>query len=284
MNRTLSGFFTFLKSFAVAAVWLGVCGFCFSYTGHTFFQLSICVLSSVTLTALLYIFDRDGRSIGLAQLIFVCLWLVCALGYQLKLQRAQVWPGYWIYCFYFDSLLTQGTIWLCSSLFFAAFRLIARMREARRFFLYSSVAFLIFYSFLIIYSFYLVRTKPGDSYPLNLNLTTTVQMYREMIRNNPYEIWMMILGNMFYFTPLGYIFYIALRGLPAVRRRIIILLFAPVAFFLLEYSQYVFQTGYCEIDDMVMNALGFWLGAILAPLSDIAAKRISKGSISRFWL
>ena len=284
IKQKLSVITLWTRAFTVALLWLGACGYCFSYTGHTLLQLSVCLVASAGLAALLYAFDHSGFSVGLAQLLFVCLWLACALSRQFKLQIEQGWPGYWIYCFYFDSLLTQGTVWLCSTLVVAVWRLFDRPMDRKRFFRLSSAAFVIFYTFLLVYSFYLLRTKTdGGSYPLNLNFSTTLQMYREKMRWNPYEVWMMIFGNLFYFTPLGYIFAVALRQCSRVYRTVVLLLFAPIAFFFLEYSQYVFQIGFCEIDDMVMNAFGFWLGAVLAPLSDWAARRVTKGQVRYFW-
>ena len=283
IKQNLSRFSQWTRAFVIALMWLGACGYCFFYTGKTLFQLAVCAATSVGLTALLCAFDRSGRTVGLAQLLFICLWLTCALSYQFKLQIAQGWPGYWIYCFYFDSLLTQGTVWLCSTLVVTIWRLFDRRSDPTRFFRLSGAAFVLFYAFLLIYSFYLVRMKSGGSYPLNFSVSTTVQMYLAEIRANPYEMWMMILGNLFYFTPLGYVFYVALRRRKPLFRFLVILLFAPAAFFLLEYSQYVFQIGYCEIDDMLMNALGFWFGAALAPLTDWLASRVTKRRVTHFW-
>ncbi len=284
IKRTPSGLTRWARALTVALLWLGACGFCFSYTGHTLFQLAVCAGASAALSALLCYVDRSGSGVGLAQLLFVCLWLACAVGWQLKLQAAQGWPGYWIYSFYFDSLLTQGTVWLCSTLVVTVRRLFVHQAEPKVFFRLSAAAFLLFYAFLLVYSFYLARTKPGGSYPLNFSFSTTMQMYRAKMQENPYEVWMMVFGNLFYFTPLGYIFAVVLRRKSAACRAAVILLFAPVAFFLLEYSQYVFQIGYCEIDDMVMNAFGFWLGAALAPLSDWVARRVNKQRVTHFWM
>ena len=284
IKQNQSGFTLWARAFAVALLWLGACGYCFFYTGHTLLQLSVCFVAAAGLAALLYAFDHSGFSVGLAQLLFVCLWLACALSRQFKLQIEQGWPGYWIYCFYFDSLLTQGTVWLCSTLVVTVWRLFDRPLDRRRFFRLSSAAFVLFYLFLLVYSFYLSRMNSAQNYPLNLDLLSTVQMYLNKIGENPYEMWMMIFGNLFYFTPLGYIFAVALRQRSRAYRAVVLLLFAPVAFFFLEYSQYMFQIGYCEIDDMVMNALGFWLGAALAPLSDRFARRVSKQRITYFWM
>ncbi|HBL41209.1 MAG TPA: hypothetical protein DDY98_06425 [Ruminococcaceae bacterium] len=213
----------------------------------------------------------------------MALWLLCVFGYQFKLQIMYDWPGHWLYCFYYDSILMQGTILLGSTLFFTALRLARSLPDGRSFFRLSSAAFLALYSFLLVYSFYLARTKSGDVYPMNFNLLATLRSYLGKIKENPYEIWMLILGNLFCFTPLGYMFFVLLRKRSRLCRRTVIALFGPIAFSLLEYSQYVFQIGYCEIDDMVANTLGFWLGAALVPLSDWLAKRLTKQKIQHFW-
>ncbi len=59
--------------------------------------------------------------------------------------------------------------------------------------------------------------------------------------------------------------------------------FPIITFTALEFSQYFFQNGYCEFDDMMMNSIGFWFGSLLCPITDYFSLRISRGKIKNFW-
>ena len=134
----------------------------------------------------------------------------------------------------------------------------------------------------MVYSFVLIRLERGE-YPLNWVPFTTIKEYISDFSSIPYEVFMMFFGNLFYFAPLGIIFYLLLKKHNSVVRLLVSVLFPPIAFSLLEYSQFLLQNGFCEFDDMMMNSLGFWFGALFAYVLDKTVRKLTKGIVTGFW-
>lgn len=267
--------------------YIAVCFVVFPLTGSVLVPLAIAFLATAIFTSA-FSFNRKAKkgisSCGIAQLLTVCFFVIFAIVKELQINAAAGWVPYWIGYFYFDKFLMLGSVWLSSSTVVAISRLCVHGKEDeyKLFFKFSSVAFVIFYAALLIYSFVLIRLKAGE-YPLNLVPFSTVKEYIADWQTIPYEVFMMFFGNLLYFAPMGYIFYVTLRNSKLWKRLSIIVVFPLIAFSLLELSQYVFQNGFCEIDDMMMNTLGFWFGAALAPISDILTSRATKNRLNHFW-
>ena len=141
---------------------------------------------------------------------------------------------------------------------------------------------MLFYAFLLVYSFILIRLGPGE-YPLRLIPFYTIKNYIQHYSVDPYETLMNVFGNLFYFTPLGYILCRKTYCNKLLFRIGFLFSFPLFAFSCLEFSQYLFQNGYCEFDDISMNTVGFWLGALLCPLTNVSARKLSKNNCKTFW-
>ncbi len=257
----------------------------FNMTGSIFLPLLICFTGTVLICFCAVIFRFSVRIIGNSLLILMLFWLVFALIKETILQIEAGFVFDWIDFFYFDKLLMLGTIWITASLFFALKRLVSKETnesEYTFFFKTASTAFLVFYVFLLVYSFILIRLKTG-SYPFRFQPFVTIREYLYDFNTIPYEVFMMFFGNLFYFTPLGFIVSRSVRAKRKSVRTVVNLLFPIIAFTLLELSQFIFQNGYCEFDDMMMNTLGFWLGNLMFIVLNKAAVFMSKGKYSTFW-
>lgn len=70
------------------------------------------------------------------------------------------------------------------------------------------------------------------------------------------------IGNVALFVPFGILAYILLvRRSAAVRRTALV---GFVVSLTIEISQYIFALGYTDVDDLILNTLGAFLGALLA--------------------
>lgn len=256
----------------------------FNMIGLIIRPLLLCVVGGAVISFVLSFIPKGETVCGLALLLFVSFWAIFAVAKEIELQFLHGFPGKWIEFFYFDKLLMVGTIWLSSSAVFIFKRLIVKhsSKNYKSFFKLSSAAFIIFYSFLLVYSFVLIRLERGV-YPLNWIPFNTIKDYISDYSSIPYEVFMMFFGNLLYFTPLGVICYLLLKKHKFIVRIPVITLFPLVAFSLLEYSQYLFQNGFCEFDDMMMNSVGFWFGALFGFIADTVVKKVTNGSISCFW-
>ena len=72
-------------------------------------------------------------------------------------------------------------------------------------------------------------------------------------------------GNIAFFVPVGMLAYILFQRTP---RPLLVTTLLGAGFSLaIETSQYIFALGYSDIDDLMMNTLGAFIGAVLAKLS-----------------
>lgn len=257
---------------------------CFGMTGKVLFPIVLSFSGSVVISALCSAVYRSEASLGLSHVFYYILLLIHVLVKEISLQAESGFVFEWIEFFYFDKLLVAGTVWLGSSLFVAVKRLASKesVGDYAVFFSLSSIAFIIFYSFLLLYSFVLIRLKSGD-YPFRFIPFITIREYIDQVDEIPYEVFMMFFGNLLYFTPLGYIVSTLISDKSHTFKAIFTFVFPITAFTLLEFSQYMFQNGYCEFDDMLMNSLGFWIGSLMFFVANKIAIKISKGRFKRFW-
>lgn len=285
MKRFLSEKHIFLQSVIIGAVLILLCVPCFQMTGKVLMPLIIALFGSVFVCFLSSFLRDSGASVGLSLNILNIFWFVAALIGEYNVQKNCGFQSYWIQYFYFDKFLVVGAVWLGCSLFYSLNRIFNRnkkLADIELFYKYSSFAFITFYAFLLIYSFVLIRLKTGD-YPFRFQPFLTIREYIEQIDEVPYEVIMNVLGNLFYFTPLGYIFSMVLSDKNTKIKVVVNFLFPIVCFTLLEFSQYFFHMGYCEFDDMMMNSVGFWFGNLLYYISNFITFKISKGTVKRFW-
>lgn len=256
----------------------------FSMTGNIFAPVIIGMIIGAVIAACTVELKKAFVS-GLSQIIFISFWIVFALVKELAVQLEAGFSDRWIQYFYFDKFLVVGSLWLGSTVYICLVRLLSiksSPQEYSGYFRYSAVAFVSFYAFLLVYSFVLIRLGPGE-YPIRLIPFYTVKNYIQHYSVDPYETLMNVFGNLFYFTPLGYILCLKIRGKKTAFRICFIFVFPVFAFSCLELSQYLFQNGYCEFDDISMNTVGFWFGALLCPFTDGIARKLSQNRYAAFW-
>ncbi|MBQ5824333.1 MAG: VanZ family protein [Clostridia bacterium] len=285
MKAVLADKRTVVQSIVIAFLFIIISIPCFGMTGKILLPISIALFGSVAISALCLKFYCSEVCLGLSMVHYNVSLLLYVIVKELSLQIEADFVFEWIEFFYFDKLLIAGTIWFGSSVFVSLRRLKSKTDssvEYRGYFKLSSLAFLIFYSFLLLYSFVLLRLKTGD-YPFRIIPFSTINEYLEQVKEIPYEVFMMFFGNLFYFTPLGYILYSLVSEKRGCFKFIFLLVFPLVMFSLLEFSQFFFQNGYCEFDDMLMNSLGFWIGVIMCYSLNKVAYKLSEGHAEHFW-
>ncbi|MBR6620539.1 MAG: VanZ family protein [Clostridia bacterium] len=256
----------------------------FGMTGNIFAPVIWGIIIGAVISACTVELKKSSVA-GYSQIIFITFWIIFALVKEFAVQLEAGFADRWIQYFYFDKFLVVGSVWLGSTLYICFIRLLSKktnISEYSGYFRYSGVAFIIFYTFLLVYSFVLIRIGPGE-YPIRLIPFYTIKNYIQHYSVDPYETLMNVFGNLFYFTPLGYILCRKVYDKKLGFRICFIFVFPIFAFSCLELSQYLFQNGYCEFDDISMNTVGFWLGALLCPLTNFLARKISRNRCLTFW-
>lgn len=89
--------------------------------------------------------------------------------------------------------------------------------------------------------------------------------------------WFDISVNIALFLPLGLLLAIVWHGQQRVRRRVIAL--CALASLTIESLQYLFQLGYTDIDDLIFNTLGAFLGYLMWQRWHVSARWAIAGTV-----
>jgi glycopeptide antibiotics resistance protein len=120
---------------------------------------------------------------------------------------------------------------------------------------------IICYSMCLLYWMFIgfgrVRQTEG---PLSYNLVPfeTIKLYIRSINHLPHSYWIInLFGNIGVFVPFGLILPILSTRLRSYWR--LTLYFVPIVV-VIELSQMLLRVGSCDIDDVILNVIGVWIG------------------------
>lgn len=118
----------------------------------------------------------------------------------------------------------------------------------------------VIYMYLLVGSTIVYR----DSWYLSLNWVRRYEMlpfrsYYEAITKNQYILLLQCLLNVILFIPFG----LLLNAILKPKSMVGIVIFAFLLSFVIEILQALTHRGLCEIDDIVHNTVGAWLGCLL---------------------
>ena len=163
-----------------------------------------------------------------------------------------------------------------------------------RCFVFISVVMLVFYAGVLIDFMFVRRFMSGDRIrvilPIPFETVINQLFYLDL---TPFEIFCQLAGNLFLLTPVGFAVKSCIfagedrppsEEKPArakdflIRHRraaYILLPFALSLFF--ETVQYIFAVGYSDIDDLLFNVAGYFLGGGFLSLLNLVRKRRTRG-------
>ena len=111
-----------------------------------------------------------------------------------------------------------------------------------------------FYVLLLIYLLLFAGFRDGTNTDVHLiPLETTSELIIDHSQQAVWYLFFSILGNLFIFIPIPFLFRLKWRGW----RSLLLIIGVPAIF---EFSQFLLQTGSADIDDVILNATGFGLG------------------------
>ncbi len=135
---------------------------------------------------------------------------------------------------------------------------------------WANISFGIFYGILLL--FCLILNRPVDIWGTReVNLIPFHQIVQYFSSSS--DVVYLLFGNLFFFTPIGFFLSV---GKPTMRwwQKLLIALGIGVV---IEASQWVLNTGMVDIDDVLLNAGGFYLGCGIKWLVDRMRWVISGG-------
>lgn len=188
----------------------------------------------------------------------------------------------WLHLFYYDRPAMLFVVMFVCIIYFIVKLLIKHkdtdyIADYSRFIKNTTVCFIIYYIIILIYCFIMVRSKSAERPVPNL---IPFKMITETFSSGSldYELFFLFLANIFIFLPLG-IF------VPAVTTNKTFLLLFPVVLSIgIELSQYFIGNGHPDIDDVILNIFGFYLGILFKIIVDLILKKVSKGKFRSFFI
>lgn len=218
-------------------------------------------------------------------LIIMCLyWITVALIKQIELHISVGNKNFeWLFIFYYDKPALLFVVFFSASLFYVIlffnnYNNEEFCNEYKSFQKTSLITFSVYYLLILIYCFIIVR-KPGS---LNAPVNLIPFNYFSVMKagNYEYEFIFLLFGNIAIFLPLGIIFAVLLK-----RKHKLILASAPFIISIgVEVSQYFIGNGWADIDDVIFNVVGFYIGVGIKILLDFIIKKLSKGKIDSIFV
>jgi glycopeptide antibiotics resistance protein len=253
----------------------------FNSIGKLDYQILTTFAFSIIISVLSLLFRNGVRAMGISLLIFLSAMLLLCLVVELSAQINSSQPfKQWIYIFYYDKPMTVAFAW--SGVFFtytvirlflpASDKYINFVEGYNSFLKTSVLAFFIFYICLLFYGFVIIRTNHGYSSEVNLVPLRSILSYLNG-QISVYESFMYFSGNLLIFAPFGFFIPFFLKN-----AKWYILLFLPIILSsAIELSQHLLRNGSCDIDDVILNVIGFYLGVLLFKALNLLRKVITKG-------
>lgn len=274
------GFFDFVLSLVFAVGYLLCVIPSFNNIGRLGFQITSALFLSACLTIAGFFIKNSLKFLGIALSLFMVS--ITSVGIYAEIAAQLEHKGDFssrIEAFYYDKPLAVALVWVSAFFMLTFFRLFLPANlsdpmikeDYKKFVRRSSKGFLFFYGCFLFYGFFLIRA-PWNSAGFNLIPFNSIQFYLTG-QVGRYEGLIYLFGNVFCLMPIG--FYLKIFKPETKFGRIVWL---PVMISgLLEISQLIFKTGDCDIDDIILNSLGFYIGAFIIFLCDVLIKRITGG-------
>lgn len=212
----------------------------------------------------------DVRRLGYGLNLFVVLNLafiaVGELSAQIQAFLTRQPFRFWRSVFNYDAPMALLVLWFAvfsACVCYRLWRINSKNAQLHRgayqsFFSSTAAVFRVYYLFLLLYVFLIRRLIRGDVVSLStLNLIPFRMLfsYFQGQGAGTYQILVIFFGNVFLFLPMG--FYFCWRHASWGRW----LWLVPVAFScFVEITQLITRLGQCDIDDVLLNCLGFYLG------------------------
>lgn len=254
----------------------------FRHIGHLFYQV---FLTAALVIVFLIIADSEKikpATVSHSLIFMTIYWVAIAVIAQIKMHIHYDNKSFeWLHLFYYDKPAMLIVAYFAAFLFFAV-KLMKNTENSkfisqyRKFQKTALTGFIIYYFIILIYCFYLVRAGGGENPDVNL---IPFNVFKVMKAGEyEYEFIFLFFGNIGIFMPLGLLLPLLIKNKP------IIILFPFVLSIGVEISQYFLRNGQTDIDDVILNVIGFFIGYLVKILLDKAVFRMSNGKLSSVFI
>lgn len=247
--------------------------------GNLFLQI---FLTAFIVIAFLSVCDRNKVSpvtVSHSLIVMCIFWIAFALIKQISLHlRSGDKSFQWQYIFYYDRPAMLIVVYFAVIVFFAALY-IKYYNDPKFYEQYvkfqktTLAAFTFYYSITLFYGFFLIRDPYDGSRFVNF---IPFNFFKIMEAGEyEYEYIFLFFGNIAIFLPLGVLLAVMLKN----RRRKILIAAPFIASVGIETVQFIFKLGWADIDDVILNVIGFYIGVAVKIAFDRIIEKVSHGKI-----
>lgn len=211
--------------------------------------------------------------------IMTVYWVIRALIRQIQINKESSDTRFtWKFIFYYDKpalllVAFMAVITFYACLYIRYYDNEVYAQQYRKFQKIAFPSFLVYYFFIIIFCFFLIREPYAERQAINF---IPFDFFRLMKNGNyEYEYYFLLFGNIAIFFPLGLLISVLLKG----KNKPFLIIFPFALSIGIETFQYFFRLGMPDIDDVICNVLGFFLGVAVKKIFDYAIKKVSGGKI-----
>lgn len=256
----------------------------FNLIGNLFLQV---LVTAFIVFAFLIVSDSKKikpTTVSRSLIFLVIYWVSIALIKQISLQKKySERPFSWYFTFYYDKPALIIVAFFAVALFYA-FKLIKNSKcqdfiaEYKKFQKTSLITFLVYYALILIYCFCIIRIY--DDPTKNFNLIP-FQVFSSMKAGDfEYEFIFLFFGNIAIFMPLGILAAAFLKK----KFTAVIYLLPFVISISIEVSQYLIGNGHADIDDVILNVFGYFIGFFTIKIFNRILKKCTKGEFESIFL
>lgn len=255
----------------------------FELIGNLFLQGFVTIVCTlIIILSADFLLKADAASVSNSLVISVLFWVFFALYKQIELHVTNNDKSLrWFMNFYYDKpALIFVVLFIC--VLYYVFKLMISKNDSfvsdyKIFIKRTSILVLVYYSVILIYSFFLIREITFMRPEFNIKSFAMIEFTftRGYI---DYELIFLFLGNIAIFLPLG-VFASAFT-----RNRLIIILLPIIVSSGIEISQYFLGNGHPDVDDFMLNVIGFYMGVGIKTILDCLVHKFTKGKFSSFFL
>ncbi len=220
----------------------------------------------------------NAATISHSLIVMTVFWSCTAIVKQIMLHiQTNDYSFNWLHLFYYDRPAMLFVVFFVAITYFAI-KLFYRSNDLeflgsyKVFIKNTLISLLIYYVAILIYCFILTRRFSSIRPEVNLIPFNTIVTTFSLGRID-YELLFLFLGNIAIFFPLG-IFLISLT-----KSKVLIAISPFVISVGVEVSQYFLGNGCPDIDDVILNVFGYFLGVMLKIIFDKILYKISNGKL-----
>ncbi len=256
----------FSVAFMLLSAYVGMC-----FTGKLGLQIALTLAFSLIFTVLADLGSVDMKYLSFAVSFSAAFWILYAVIGQMLLKHTFfIFSTQWEFMFYYDKI---GMVFIVMIVVTVYQRIKAYIKkdgeingEYRKFYSVTSAAFIFYYSVVLLYCFFISRTPSAEPTPPNLApfdafKVTFLSGYFD------YERLILFFGNIAIFIPLGYFL---CHGLNRGKLKILLVILPIIISSAIEISQYYFCMGHPDVDDVILNVIGFYIGVLMKILFEKA--------------